>query len=130
MKFYIIVFLLFCAGNLAAQTNIESILRSIEKNNKELQASEQLTLSKKLEAATENTLPDPNVSYERKWGKPASIGKTGELSVSQSFDFPSVYIHNNLSRSGFSLSTTKVTEPQASECTETLGPVSETVIYR
>ena len=75
MKFYIIVFLLFCAGNLAAQNNIESILRSIEKNNKELQASEQLTLSKKLEAATENTLPDPNVSYERKWGKPASIGK-------------------------------------------------------
>ena len=158
MKFYIIVFLLFCAGNLAAQNNIESILRSIEKNNKELQASEQLTLSKKLEAATENTLPDPNVSYERKWGKPASIGKTGELSVSQSFDFPSVYVHknqlydlksdlydqqkqiirqqvllnakNNLSRSGFSLSTTKVTEPQASECTETLGPVSETVIYR
>ena len=38
MKFYIIVFLLFCAGNLAAQNNIESILRSIEKNNKELQA--------------------------------------------------------------------------------------------
>ena len=95
MKFYIIVFLLFCAGNLAAQNNIESILRSIEKNNKELQASEQLTLSKKLEAATENTLPDPNVSYERKWGKPASIGKTGELSVSQSFDFPSVYVHKN-----------------------------------
>lgn len=92
MKFYIIVFLLFCAGNLAAQNNIESILRSIEKNNKELQASEQLTLSKKLEAATENTLPDPNVSYERKWGKPASIGKTGELSVSQSFDFPSWYM--------------------------------------
>ena len=48
MKFYIIVFLLFCAGNLAAQNNIESILRSIEKNNKELQASEQLTLSKTL----------------------------------------------------------------------------------
>ena len=95
MKFHIIVFLLFCAGNLAAQNNIESILRSIEKNNKELQASEQLTLSKKLEAATENTLPDPNVSYERKWGKPASIGKTGELSVSQSFDFPSVYVHKN-----------------------------------
>ena len=40
MKFYIIVFLLFCAGNLAAQNNIESILRSIEKNNKELQASD------------------------------------------------------------------------------------------
>ena len=95
MKFHIIAFMLFCAGNLAAQNNIESILRSIEKNNKELQASEQLTLSKKLEAATENTLPDPNVSYERKWGKPASIGKTGELSVSQSFDFPSVYVHKN-----------------------------------
>ena len=42
MKFYIIVFLLFCAGNLAAQNNIESILRSIEKNNKELQQNEKL----------------------------------------------------------------------------------------
>lgn len=95
MKFHIIAFMLFCAGNLAAQNSIESILRAIEKNNKELQASEQLTLSKKLEAATENTLPDPNVSYERKWGKPVSIGKTGELSVSQSFDFPSVYVYKN-----------------------------------
>lgn len=83
-------------GNLAASeppTNRYSDLS--KKINKELQASEQLTLSKKLEAATENTLPDPNVSYERKWGKPASIGKTGELSVSQSFDFPSVYVHKN-----------------------------------
>ena len=75
MKFYIIVFLLFCAGNLAAQNNIESILRSIEKNNKELQASEQLTLSKKLEAATENTLPDPNVSYDRKNRRVVSIAE-------------------------------------------------------
>lgn len=96
MKLHIIAILtLFCAGNLTAQNSIESILRSVEQNNKELQANGQLTRSKKLEAATGNTLPDPNVSYERKWGKPASIGKTGELSVSQSFDFPSVYVYKN-----------------------------------
>lgn len=96
MKLQIIALTIFCAVNVTAQDNsIESILRSIEKNNKELQACEQLTLSKKLEAATGNTLPDPNVSYERKWGKPASIGKTGELSVTQSFDFPSVYFYKN-----------------------------------
>lgn len=96
MKLHIVVILtLFCAGNSTAQNSIESILRSVEQNNKELQANGQLTRSKKLEAATGNTLPDPNVSYERKWGKPASIGKTGELSVSQSFDFPSVYVYKN-----------------------------------
>ena len=96
MKHHIVVILtLFCAGNLTAQNSIESILRAVEQNNKELQANGQLTRSKKLEAATGNTLPDPSVSYERKWGKPASVGKTAELSVSQSFDFPSVYIYKN-----------------------------------
>lgn len=99
MKFHIYIItsilLLYSGGIITAQNNIESILKSIEKNNKELQASEQLTLSKKLEAATGNTLPDPNISYERKWGKPASIGKTGELSISQSFDFPSAYVYRS-----------------------------------
>lgn len=95
MKIHIIILTLFCASNLAAQNSIESILQSVEQNNKTLQANTQLTRSKKLEAATGNTLPDPTVSYERKWGKPASIGKTGELSVSQTFDFPSVYIYKS-----------------------------------
>ena len=56
--------LLLNAGSAQAQNSIEQVLRNIETNNKELQANKQLIQSQKLEARTDNNLPDPTpVSY-------------------------------------------------------------------
>lgn len=75
-----------------AQTgNIETILRSIEQNNKELQADGQLAKANALEARTDNNLPDPTVNYSYQFGSPQELGKTGELTVTQGFDFPTLY---------------------------------------
>lgn len=78
-----------------AQNTIGEILKSIETNSKELEAGRQLLRSDKLAARTGNSLPDPTVTYEYLAGSPAELGKTGELTISQSFDFPTVYINRN-----------------------------------
>ena len=66
MKQFIVITLLASAVfSASGQHSIDGVLRSIEANNKELQANNQLTVSKKLEAKLDNNLPDPSVSYVR-----------------------------------------------------------------
>lgn len=93
MKKGLIFTICLAAGmNLSAQSHsIEDILESIEANNKELQASSHLAEAQKLANASDNNLPDPSVSYAYQYGKPGELGKTGELVVSQGFDFPTLY---------------------------------------
>ena len=78
-----------------AQNSVEEVLARIVANNKEIQAGEQLARTRKIEASVGNTLPDPSVNYEHLWGKPASLGTSRELTVSQEFDFPTVYVNRN-----------------------------------
>ena len=76
---------------LYAQSHIDEVLKSIEAHNKELQANAQRIASQKLEAQTENNLPDPTLSYAHLWGADNKDETIGELVISQSFDFPSLY---------------------------------------
>lgn len=78
-----------------AQNSIEQVLKNIETNNKELQANAQLITSQKLESKTDNNLPDPTLSYAHLWGAKDKNETIGELVVSQSFDFPSLYATRN-----------------------------------
>ena len=82
----------FCSSMRAQETGIDSVLRQIEANNKELQANAQLISSQKLESRTENNLPDPTLSYAHLWDSKNSDETVGEMVVSQSFDFPTLYI--------------------------------------
>lgn len=96
MKQYILITLLVSSILSAnAQHSIDAVLKSIEANNKELQANSLLTVSKKLEAKLDNNLPDPSVSYVHQYGNREGMGMQGELVASQSFDFPSVYVQKN-----------------------------------
>ena len=93
MKRELILTICLAAGmGLCAQSqSVSDILESIEENNKELQASSHLSEAQKLANAAGNNLPDPSVSYAYQYGKPGELGKTGELVVSQGFDFPTLY---------------------------------------
>ena len=96
MKQFIVITLLASAAlSVNGQNSIDAVLRSIEANNKELQANNQLTVSKKLEAKLDNNLPDPSVSYVHQYGNREGMGIQGKLVASQSFDFPSVYVQKN-----------------------------------
>ncbi|MEG1839274.1 MAG: TolC family protein, partial [Bacteroidaceae bacterium] len=81
---------LISTGN--AQTgSINEVIRSIEQNNSELQATGQSIQSQKLTTRTDNNLPDPTINYSYLFGSPQEIGKTGELTLTQGFDFPTLY---------------------------------------
>ena len=80
MKQFIVITLLASAAlSVNGQNSIDAVLRSIEANNKELQANNQLTVSKKLEAKLDNNLPDPSVSYVHQYGN--REGKIGRAHV-------------------------------------------------
>ena len=96
MKRFILTIALVSSAMVAgAQTSIEEVLRSIETNNKELQANRQMVTAQKLEAKLDNNLPDPSVSYTHQYGNKEGMGIQGELVASQSFDFPTVYVQKN-----------------------------------
>lgn len=77
------------------EDSIDRIMRTIESNNKELKANAQLVSAQKLETRTDNNLPDPSLSYSHLWGGKDKNETIGELVVSQSFDFPSLYATRN-----------------------------------
>lgn len=93
MKQIILTVVLLCAfSGLRAQTgSIERVLKSIEQNNRELQAGEQNTRAEKLEVKNENNLENPSVSYARKFGTQDGVGPESEFEVTQGIDFPTLY---------------------------------------
>lgn len=91
-QFIIIATLASAVLSVSGQNSIDEVLRSIEANNKELQANKQLVASQKLEAKLDNNLADPTVTYSHLYGNREGMGFTGELVASQSFDFPSLYV--------------------------------------
>lgn len=94
-KYILLIALAAATCSAWGQNSIDAVLRSVEANNKDLQANSQLTVSKKLEARLDNNLPDPSVSYVHQYGNREGMGMQGELVASQSFDFPSVYVQKN-----------------------------------
>lgn len=94
-RFILTIALVSSAMAAGAQTSIEEVLRSVEANNKELQANRQMVTAHKLEAKLDNNLPDPSVSYTHQYGNKEGMGIQGELVASQSFDFPTVYVQKN-----------------------------------
>ena len=93
MKKIFLTVALFCGlAGLHAQTgSIERVLKSIEQNNRELQAGEQNTRAEKLDVRNENNLEDPSVSYSRKFGEQDGVGPEMEFEVTQGIDFPTLY---------------------------------------
>lgn len=93
MKKIFLTVALFCGlTGLHAQTgSIERVLKSIEQNNRELQAGEQNTRAEKLDVRNENNLEDPSVSYSRKFGEQDGVSPEIEFEVTQGIDFPTLY---------------------------------------
>ena len=78
--------ILFTGTNLNAQTNINSLLTSIEENNTTLQSLRESAEAHKLENKTGIYLENPEVGFDYLWGNPSDIGKRTDFSVMQSFD--------------------------------------------
>lgn len=98
MKKYVILSLLLascCYFPVRAQSGIGEVLKSIEANNKTLQAGQQLNESQKLEAKTGKFLPNPTVELNQLWADRNVGGNSYEFAAVQSFDFPTTYFNKN-----------------------------------
>lgn len=98
MKKYAILSLLLascCYFPVRAQSGIAEVLKSIEANNKTLQAGQQLNESQKLEAKTGKFLPNPTVELNQLWADRNVGGNSYEFAAVQSFDFPTTYFNKN-----------------------------------
>lgn len=87
----IIIILLAIVVNANAQSTVETVLSSVEKNNKSLAADRQFWEVKKLEFKIGLTLPNPTVQYEFMFGSPTGAGNQQDFIAVQPFDFPTTY---------------------------------------
>ncbi len=85
-----LILLLFLSFPVFSQSTIDNLLESVKTNNKQLQASYQNTESTKLSSQTGIFPDNPEVEYIHKFGN-SQTGNLQELSITQGFDFPTVY---------------------------------------
>ncbi|WP_117172558.1 TolC family protein [Mariniflexile rhizosphaerae] len=96
MKTNIILFLVMMSFSLGySQSNIDTILTEIAKNNKTIQANMNYWNAQKVQYKTGNTLYNPTIEYDYLKGSPANAGNQTDIIVTQSFDFPTVYGKKN-----------------------------------
>lgn len=75
---------------LNAKTTIQTAITDIERNNITLKALRKACDAEKIGNATGNYLEDPEVEFSYSWGSPADIGTRQDISVTQSFDIPTI----------------------------------------
>lgn len=94
-KLYILGWMLLGTLTTRAQNSIDQVLKSIETNNKSLQANTKMTDAQKLEAQTGKFLANPSMEWEQMWGNRNNPGSEYTLTVKQSLDFPTTYSNKN-----------------------------------
>lgn len=91
MHIYLTLLVVVLSQLANAQTSIETILQSVEKNNKTIASHRQLTSAQQLEYQTGIAPEDPFVSADYMIGRPVSGGNQLDILASQRLDFPTVY---------------------------------------
>lgn len=93
MKKIVFAFMaLLSLGAMAQQPHYEQVLKVVEENNALLKAAAMQRDAKQQEAHIGVLLNNPEVEGAYYWGAPQEIGKRWDLSVTQSFDMPSVIV--------------------------------------
>ncbi len=90
-KYKTLTVLMFFCASLNAQSSIDAILTEILANNMTLRAEAQRVEAVKKELQTGLWLYDPEISFDYMRGFPETAGNQSDLTISQSFDFPSAY---------------------------------------
>lgn len=91
-RFLNIMLLLLLLRSGFSQTALQSLLDSVSTNNKTLIAAQQLAESQRINAKTGMYPENPKVSYDRLSHATAPYS---ELLITQSFDFPTAYVHKS-----------------------------------
>ncbi len=89
-KIILSVVAMLAMNSLAAQSNINDVLATIEQNNTTLKALRETAKAEQLENRTDIFLQDPEIGFNYLWGNPSSVGKRKDFSATQSFDIPTI----------------------------------------
>ena len=81
--------------NLFSQNSIDNVIAEVQKNNTTLSALRKNADSELIGNKTGIYLQNPEFAFNYLWGSPANIGNRTDISVRQSFDFPSAYVYRN-----------------------------------
>ena len=81
--------------NLFSQNSIDKVVDEVLKNNTTLSALRKNADSELIGNKTGIYLQNPEFAFNYLWGSPANIGNRTDISVRQSFDFPSAYVYRN-----------------------------------
>lgn len=90
----LLIIVLLSASDLFTQ-NIDRIITEVEKNNTTLIALRKDANAELIGNKTGLYLKNPEFAFNYLWGSPASIGNRKDLSILQSFDFPTAYGYRN-----------------------------------
>ncbi len=82
-------------SKLLSQSTIDNIIAEVEKNNTTLSALRKNADAELIGNKTGLYLENPEFAFNYLWGSPADIGTRTDISVLQSFDFPSAYSYRN-----------------------------------
>ena len=85
------IFLCFSVSSFA-QTNIDQLLKEVERNNKSIIAEKQYWEAQKLSYKTGLTPDNPKAEIDYMVGRPEGAGNQRDIVVTQSFDFPTSYM--------------------------------------
>jgi len=128
MKRIILILLYACMFQAALpQGQFQAIIDSISINNKIIAASRQSVDMLKISSKTGLYLPNPSVSFDRL--NSAAAGGYTEMIVSQSFDFPTVYLHRKKVSDLFSSQAEEQYRQSKSEILRTAARVYSELIY-
>jgi cobalt-zinc-cadmium efflux system outer membrane protein len=81
----------FFVMNAFAQSSLDSVLISVDTNNRSIQSNKKYWEARKAEFKTGLALYDPQVEFDYLFGSPAGAGNQKDFSVTQRLDFPTAY---------------------------------------
>lgn len=97
IRFFVILLAICQSAVLSAQTDdvYGNVLRQLEKNSPLFKLIDQQCQAGQAEAFAGSLFSDPSVEIGHFWGSPDEKGTRWNLSVRQSFEMPTAYIHKN-----------------------------------
>ncbi len=87
--------ILLSGANLFSQNSIDKVIDEVLKNNTTLSALRKNADSELIGNKTGIYLKNPEFAFDYLWGSPSINGNRTDISVLQSFDFPSAYVYRS-----------------------------------
>lgn len=87
--------ILILSGSHLFSQNIDKIIAEVEKNNTTLIALRKGADAERIGNMTGLYLRNPEFAFNYLWGSPVNIGNRKDISILQSFDFPTAYGYRN-----------------------------------